>query len=394
MGAGQSTTQKITNEITNKVKLSAESIAAASQSVTTQNINTMQDVTVYGDISIEQVAEVKAILDAYIESTQSFEMTQDMINDIAAKAAQEAPNLSLTINVQDIDQEIKNILNNEVDIGQVVRSTCDIAANAINENKFQNVIAKGNVSVKQKALADVTAKCLIANEQYAKAMQKISNKVQVASEQTVKDIITGIVALIVMCLIGLAVAKAAGSAFQNKKFIEAAQKKPTLWMLWTIPMLVGFGTLAALDCGGRFPLVPKALTFGIPVPPSACRNKSKKVDWKKCTSKSPINIWPFNRIGRKCETVRGPDGKPLKTKAPVYNEWGYYMYISIFVILALFNAFQIYNYMTKKNRYQRSVTENLNEQMTVSTVEALPVKDVPTDVIPDAAVEFINFADF
>ena len=343
MGAGQSTTQKITNDISNLMKLKAESIQSAVAQVQAQNIVDMQDVEIYGDLTIEQSAEIKAVMDMYIDSLQNFEVNQAMINDIAAQASQEAANLTLSINVQDIDQEITNILNNEVDIQQVVRSSCDIAANALNQARFRNVIAHQDVTIRQKALADVSGQCLLANQQYAEAMQKIDNKVTVAAKQTVKDVIGGIIAIIMLGMVGMAVAKAAGSAASDKKFIEAAQKEPTLWIIWLIPLLLTVGTLFAMDCGGLFPFFTFPL-LNIPIPPSMCRDGNKEVDAKICEG-----FWPFRHS---CTTIIDPEtGEPKKKSVPKYRSLGLGVYVAVLSLLAIFMILQLINYFRKKDKF-------------------------------------------
>lgn len=331
MGAGQSTVQNITNKITNKINLTAENIAAASQSVSAQTITTMEGVTISGDLTIEQYAEVKAIMDAFIQTTQNFTVSEDMINDIAAAAAQEVPNLTASINVQKLKQDIKNTLTNEMDLQQIVRSSCDFAASVLTEARLVNVIANKDVKIKQRAIADVASKCLISNQQYATAMQKLSNKVQVEAKQTVKDIITGVVALIVMGMIGVAVSKGATKAVADRRFVEAADRRPSLWIIWSVPILLAVGTLAALDCGGKFPLVPKFLTFGIPIPPSMCRQGDKMVDKTECKG----------AFGRDCEVVRDDEGRPVKVKVASYSPWGYYLYMTIFGLIGIFVVLQV-----------------------------------------------------
>lgn len=379
MGAGQSTTQKITNEISNRVNFSAENVATASQSVTNQNIIDASGLVIEGDVDIRQSAEMKAVLDAYIESRQAFTIDQETINDIAAKVSQEVPNLSFSLNVQDVNQKITNILSNEIDLEQIVRSSCDIVANQINQVSFRNSMVKGDFKVTQTLLTDVTAKCLMSNQQYAEAMQKIKNTVDVASQQTVKDIITAIIAIIVMGLVVAAIGKASASAVANDKFTRAAEKNPTLWIVWALPILLSFGLFAAFDCGGVFPIVRNLLDTGIDIPPAPCIEKYVMKDVKKCKGFGPFK--------HSCKTVVDPKtGKPKQEKRPKYRDWAFYLYLSIFGLIGLFVFFQIINYFVKLFRGGRPRLMR-NSRARVDTRPSGGSRVVPTDVV-------VNYADF
>ena len=274
----QSIESTIYNKISNQVKMEAKTIIDTGSYNEGSNTFILDESVVLGDVSIGQNISMKSRFAASIEAIQKVQIGQTIKSVLEQFAEVEMPNISLVNGKQSVDQFLRNNQENYAAVESEVKTGCVQQATASNYAAIRGSFIGGDLSVEQDIEMDLAANCLAKSKSFNTMMQELDLAIKQDSKATINDVISAIIAIIMLGLMGALFAAGSSSAIKfSNPSVSGIKKSSIQGYLIILQMLLPVAFLFAADCGGVFPLVK---IFKLNIPPSMCRTgkKVKKTD--------------------------------------------------------------------------------------------------------------------
>lgn len=183
MGAFQSTNVNVKNIIDNVISAKVRSIMKEQQrSEVKQHINISGGFGLFTWLS--QDAELNVTSESVQSALANFKFTQDMVSKVQSEVKQKAQALTLSINMQKINQVIDNRLSNRTEIENSVQQEClssNLIKQSIDASKRKDFILR----IRQGVVGDIVRKCNNKNETIAEIVQGIENDLGLKSANTI-----------------------------------------------------------------------------------------------------------------------------------------------------------------------------------------------------------------
>jgi len=289
----QSIESTIFNTISNQIKMEARTIIDTGSYNEGSNMFIMDDTVVLGDVTIGQNISMKSRFAASIEALQKVQIAQTIQNVLEQFADIEMPNISLVNGKQSVDQFLRNNQQNYAAVESEVKTGCIQQATASNYASIRGSFIGGDVNVQQDIEMDLAANCLAKSSTFNSMMQDLDLAIKQDSKATINDVITAIVAIIILGMLGALFAAGSSSAIKfSTPSVGGIRKSSIQGYLIILQMFLPVAFLFAMDCGGVFPLVK---IFKLSIPPSMCRS-GKKVK-KKDENGETIKVSGYRREG-------------------------------------------------------------------------------------------------